>query len=195
MTVTRLSAETATNLRRGGELLARIAEEGDMAAYSPPEIRELKRLLDAIMGEIADTDAAGNFQNKLDRAIEVELHENREMVTSRIESVRAQDADSSLDYYEIYYEVLANSGLIGNAMLQPTILRELIEETGGLSEEGRFGEFELIAQSRCNACGICGVCGVCGACNFCKISLIKGTAGAGGLTGAGGAIGTLLRPN
>jgi hypothetical protein len=192
MTLTRLSDEASANLRRGGELLARISEEGDRAAFSPPEIREIKRLLDAILGGIADTDEAGNFRNKMDRAIEVELYENRGVVASRIESVPAQDPVSSLDYYEIYYEVLANSGLVGKAMPEPAILRELMEETGGFSEEARFGEFELIAQSRCNACSVCGICGACGACSWCKLSFIKGTVGSGGLGGAVGAAGTFL---
>jgi hypothetical protein len=175
------------------EQVQRVAREGREARLTADEVRRAGALSRRVIETLTRVDAAGNPVNEVDRAIVSELASREEEISAEITALNAEGDPQPMDYYEVYYRVLRDSGLVSSSMPDPAILRELIDETGGVEGSMREGNFRVAAN--CDACNICSICAGCGACSGCAIGLVMGTAGTGALGGTSGTIGSFMVQN
>jgi hypothetical protein len=171
------------------EYIDKVLSEKGEACFSIEEAGKVKNAAKTIVNSIAKTDIDGNYMNAIDGEIVNTVMANREFIVEEITSLMKGEKPSPLDYYNIYCKVLDDSGLLSKSTIDPLLLRELVNSTGGYAED-----FSLVAANRdpCKACGLCTGCTLCAACTACLITGIWGVVGTGVVGATSGTIGNLL---
>jgi len=126
---------------------------------SPIQAKQLKKEANEVLSTIIKLTKTGVPANSIDKAIFQEIKKNDLAIKKEIKSLLARRTPDPADYYNIYYKILKESGLISNSLASPEILEQL------------------------KAASDCGWCNACKACTFCGLCAISGTAALGG-TGA-----------
>jgi hypothetical protein len=182
----RLTQATLQQIELLEERIDVLEREGRLDAPSPTEAAEVRSAVNAVLSEFTEVSRFGNPTNPIDRSLVNLLKVNREAVQADIAALRAAGEPSPVDYYEIAYKVMSDSGLVGQAVLEPDLVRRLVARTIGTAS---FFEFNTLAIGGCDFCGACGACGLCGACGACPLTGAVGTGGALATAGTGGAVG------
>ena len=138
------------------------------------------RILEHYFGPLG---ADGTPSQTVDREIFNAISKNAESVRTSISANIAAGKTGDADFYEILYNVLADSGVVSSVTLPmtPETAQTLLS-------------LDYAAAAGCGICGACGGCGTCSACTACGscigsvvvTSVI--TAGTLGALGIGGAV-------
>lgn len=134
------------------------------------EADKTKKAAMAVIDGIVKKDAEGNIASPIDCAITETILEKRDMITDQISTLIEKGKPTPFDYYDVYYKVLEDSGLLNVSMLKPSVFRGI---------DGGY----LAAADACSACSFCAVCS---ACSVCTISGVVGTGAVGGVSGTVG---------
>jgi hypothetical protein len=121
-------------------------------------------------------------KNPVDRAIAEVLIANRDRIASLIQArVREGQMPTSVEYYELAYGILKDSGLLRVGTVSPEAIAAI--QRARVTGAG-------LALGNCDACSVCGLCGACSACGTClPVIGVIGAGATAGTLGTGGALG------
>jgi len=167
-----------------------LREIKDRTGAAEDPATKLRANVRAVLGTLTEIGEDLTPKAPLDRALTEVLRANAPAVQRQIGQLRAYGEPGPLDYYDILYKLIADSGLVTQGFPPPDKMRRMINGTIGIGGLGTLAGGGTLA-SDCD-CGACGVCGACGACAACEVTAAVSTAGTVGTLGGAAAIGYLL---
>lgn len=170
------------------QVLPRVDQYVDrmVGAKGPPvlsaaETDDLKRAVRTVTTTFGEVNRAGNYVNPVNRAVADAVTAKRDTIVQGVADATAKGRKPTpLDYYDIYYKVMADSGVVAQSLVDPGVLNRMVAAADGRWEGDLFlFRPPLVPAADCGYCGVCGACSICSICSLCGISGVVGTIGTG----------------
>ncbi len=179
----------AEQLKPINELTEKLVVSKGNATFTREEVKRGKQAARAVLANITLLNRAGNPTNPIDARVAAHIRANNDTIKQAIQTITSEKTPTPLNYYDIYHQVLQDSGLMTNALPDPQQLRELTEKVEASDRISPFDEKILKAASSCPRCDACYSCGGCASCILCVTGI--GSAALAATSTVGGALGAI----
>ncbi|OGO37391.1 MAG: hypothetical protein A2W35_06805 [Chloroflexi bacterium RBG_16_57_11] len=166
-----------------------VASKGQ-ATFTRKEVKSGKLAAMAVLSSITPLNQAGNPINPIDARIATQLRANSDTAKQAIRTIASQKIPSPLDYYDIYHQMLEDSGIMVNGLPDPLQMGELVEKVMAKDKISPFDP--MIEKAICSGCSHCLACEGCGVCIYCIPAAVIALGAASTAAGTLGAIGSFF---